>query len=116
MTWSVLDRTELGEWQLSMEGVNCPGLLELSNTKGEALDVVVVQKDTTLMWRDLRPGKVTATWWGDLDGDQVWRNVDVSSWRTPEPLRELEPVEIRPNWVLETTWVLDSLACQMNRH
>ena len=116
LAWSVLDRTELGEWQLSFEGVNCPGLLELSNTKGEALDVVVVQKDTTLMWRDLRPGKVTATWWGDLDGDQVWRNVDVASWRTPEPLRELEPVEIRPNWVLETTWVLDSLACQINLH
>ena len=48
---------------------------------------------------------------GDLDGDEVWRSVDVLTWRAPEPVLKLPAEELRPNWVLETTWTLDAAAC-----
>ena len=48
---------------------------------------------------------------GDLDGDGVWRNVDLATWRVPEPVSYMPPVDLRANWVVETSWVLDSTTC-----
>ena len=47
----------------------------------------------------------------DLDGDEVWRSVGVPTWRAPEPVLKLPAEELRPNWVLETTWTLEAAAC-----
>jgi len=113
LVWSVLPLDALSEWKLQLEGVACPGLVELTNAKGERLDVVPVRSDTTLTWRNVLPGKVRATWWGDLDGDGVWRDVNPLTWRKPEPVVRMEPVELRANWVMESTWSLDSAACDM---
>jgi len=96
---------------LTLEGVQCGGLLELANARGERQGLVYVASDTTVRWRGLLPGKHRAIWWGDLDGDEVWRDVDVATWREPEPVTRSEPVELRANWVVETTWRLDSTAC-----
>ncbi|MGB2423991.1 MAG: Ig-like domain-containing protein, partial [Flavobacteriales bacterium] len=111
LVWSVHPVEALSEWGLTLEGVGCRGLLELVNARGERQDVVYVASDTTVRWRGLLPGKHRAIWWGDLDGDEVWRDVDVESWREPEPVTRSEPVELRANWVVETTWRLDSTAC-----
>ena len=86
-------------------------MVELTDNQGTRLDAVAVKGDTTLRWTSLSPGKVSATWWGDLDGDEVWRSVDVPTWRAPEPVLKLPTEELRPNWVLETTWTLDAAAC-----
>ena len=111
LAWSVQPQDALSEWILHFEGVGCPGLVELTDNQGMRLDAVAVQGDTTLRWTSLSPGKVSATWWGDLDGDEVWRSVDVPTWRAPEPVLKLSAEELRPNWVLETTWTLDASAC-----
>ena len=111
LEWSVLKEEDLGEWSLNLTGVRCPGLLEITDNKGERLDLIEVGKDTLLWWRGIKPGKISATWWGDLDGDGVWRNVDLATWRMPEPVTYMPPVELRANWVVETSWMLDSAMC-----
>ena len=111
LVWSVHSAEALSEWGLTLEGVGCRGLLELVSVRGERQDVVYVASDTTVRWRGLLPGKYRAIWWGDLDGDEVWRDVDVATWREPEPVTRSESVELRANWVVETTWRLDSTAC-----
>lgn len=111
LVWSVHPVEALSEWGLTLEGVQCGGLLELANARGERQGLVYVASDTTVRWRGLLPGKHRAIWWGDLDGDEVWRDVDVATWREPEPVTRSEPVELRANWVVETTWRLDSTAC-----
>ncbi len=111
LAWSVQPQDALSEWILHLEGVGCAGLVELTDNQGTRLDALAVKGDTTLRWTSLSPGKVSATWWGDLDGDEVWRSVDVPTWRVPEPVLKLPAEELRPNWVLETTWTLDAAAC-----
>ena len=111
LAWSVLKKEELGEWSLNVVGVRCPGLLEVNNSKGERLDLIEVRRDTALSWSGMKPGKISATWWGDLDGDGVWRNVDLATWRVPEPVSYMPPVDLRANWVVETSWMLDSTMC-----
>ena len=111
LAWSVQPQDALSEWILHLEGAGCAGLVELTDNQGTRLDAVAVKGDTTLRWTSLSPGKVSATWWGDLDGDEVWRSVDVPIWREPEPVLKLPAEELRPNWVLETTWTLDAAAC-----
>ena len=111
VVWSTKAKSDVAEWVLRLEGVNCPGLLELADHQGVRLDVVAVASDTVLTWPRLVPGKVRATWWGDLDGDGVWRDVDVPTWRAPEPVAKMEAVELRANWVVESSWRLDSTAC-----
>ena len=111
VVWSTKAKSDVAEWVLRLEGVNCPGLLELADHQGVRLDVVAVASDTVLIWPRLVPGKVRATWWGDLDGDGVWRDVDVPTWRAPEPVAKMEAVELRANWVVESSWRLDSTAC-----
>jgi hypothetical protein len=111
LVWSVHPVEALGEWGLALEGVQCGGLLELTNARGERQGLVYVASDTTVRWWGLLPGKHRAIWWGDLDGDEVWRDVDVATWREPEPVTRSESVELRANWVVETTWRLDSTAC-----
>jgi hypothetical protein len=39
--------------------------------------------------------------------------VDPLTWRKPEPVVRMEPVELRANWVMESTWPLDSAACDV---
>ena len=111
VVWSTKAKSDVAEWVLRLEGVDCPGLLELADHQGVRLDVVAVASDTVLTWPRLVPGKVRATWWGDLDGDGVWRDVDVPTWRAPEPVAKMEAVELRANWVVESSWRLDSTAC-----
>ena len=111
VVWSTKAKSDVAEWVLRLEDVDCPGVLELSDHQGVRLDVVAVVSDTVLTWRRLVPGKVRATWWGDLDGDGVWRDVDVPTWRAPEPVAKMEAVELRANWVVESSWRLDSTAC-----
>ena len=111
LAWSVLKEEELGSWSLNVMGVGCPGLLEVTDSKGLRLDLIEVLQDTTLSWSGMKPGKINATWWGDLDGDGVWRNVDLAKWRVPEPVSYMPPVDLRANWVVETSWVLDSTMC-----
>lgn len=111
LAWSVLKEEELGQWSLNVVGVRCPGLLEVNDGKGERLDLIEVRRDTVLTWSGMKPGKISATWWGDLDGDGVWRNVDLATWRVPEPVSYMPPVDLRANWVVETSWVLDSTMC-----
>ncbi|MEC8368456.1 MAG: hypothetical protein VXZ56_02445, partial [Bacteroidota bacterium] len=111
LAWSVHRQDALSEWILHLEGAGCAGLVELTDNQGTRLDAVAVKGDTTLRWTSLSPGKVSATWWGDLDGDEVWRSVDVPTWREPEPVLKMSAEELRPNWVLETTWTLDAAAC-----
>ena len=111
LAWSVQLQDALSEWILHLEGAGCAGLVELTDNQGTRLDAVAVKGDTTVRWTSLSPGKVSATWWGDLDGDEVWRSVDVLTWRAPEPVLKLPAEELRPNWVLETTWTLDAAAC-----
>ena len=111
LAWSVLKKEELGEWSLNVVGVLCPGLREVTNSKGERLDLIEVRRDTSLSWSGMKPGKISATWWGDLDGDGVWRNVDLATWRVPEPVSYMPPVDLRANWVVEMSWVLDSTMC-----
>ena len=102
LAWSVHRQDALSEWILHLEGAGCAGLVELTDNQGTRLDAVAVKGDTTLRWTSLSPGKVSATWWGDLDGDEVWRSVDVPTWREPEPVLKISAEELRPNWVLET--------------
>ena len=111
LVWSVLKEEELGQWSLNVVGVRCPGLLEVNDGKGERLDLIEVGRDTVLSWSGMNPGKISATWWGDLDGDGVWRNVDLATWRVPESVSYMPPVDLRANWVVETSWVLDSTMC-----
>ena len=111
LSWSVYPKEALGTWSLALEGVHCPGLIELTNARGERLDVVQVTNDTTLVWDDMLPGKVNATWWGDLDGDGQWQNVDLSAWDIPDPVVKLQAIEIRANWEVESSWTLDSTQC-----
>lgn len=111
LAWSVLKEEELGECALNVVGVGCPGLLEVKDSKEMRLDLVEVCNDTVLSWSGLKPGKISATWWGDLDGDGVWRNVDLVTWRVPEPVSYMPSVDLRANWVVETSWVLDSTLC-----
>ena len=111
LAWSVLKEEELGQWSLNVVGVRCPGLLEVNDGKGERLDLIEVERDTVLSWSGMKPGKISASWWGDLDGDGVWRNVDLATWRVPEPVSYMPPVDLRANWVVETSWVLDSTTC-----
>ena len=111
LAWSVQPQDALSEWILHLEDAGCAGLLELTDHQGTRLDAVAVKGDTTLRWTSLSPGKVSATWWGDLDGDEVWRSVGVPTWRAPEPVLKLPAEELRPNWVLETTWTLEAAAC-----
>lgn len=111
LAWSVLKEEELGQWSLNVVGVRCPGLLEVNDGKGERLDLIEVRRDTVLTWSGMKPGKISATWWGDLDGDGVWRNVDLATWRVPEPVSYMPAVDLRANWVVETSWVLDSTMC-----
>ena len=111
LAWSVLREEELGQWSLNVVGVRCPGLLEVNDGKGERLGLIEVGRDTVLTWSGMKPGKISATWWGDLDGDGVWRNVDLATWRVPEPVSYMPPVDLRANWVVETSWVLDSTMC-----
>ena len=112
LVWSVQPRVSLAEWNLRLENVQCQGLLEITNVKGNRLDLVVVEQDTLLAWKLLEPGKIHATWWGDLDGNEVWDNVDIPLWRKPEPVSRMESVELRANWIIESTWSLDSTSCQ----
>ena len=109
--WTTKAKSDVAEWVLRLEGVDCPGLLELADHQGVRLDVVAVASDTVLTWPRLVPGKVRATWWGDLDGDGEWRDVDVPTWRAPESVAKMEAVELRANWVVESSWRLDSTAC-----
>ena len=111
LAWSVLKEEELGQWSLNVVGVRCPGLLEVNDGQGERLDLIEVGKDTVLSWSGMKPGKISATWWGDLDGDGVWRTVDLATWRVPEPVSYMPAVDLRANWVVETSWVLDSTMC-----
>ena len=111
VVWSTKAKSDVAEWVLRLEGVDCPGLLELADHQGVRLDVAAVASDTVLTWPRLVPGKVRATWWGDLDGDGVWRDVDVPTWLVPEPVAKMEAVELRANWVVESSWRLDSTAC-----
>ena len=112
LMWSVRKREALAEWVLRIEGVQCSGLLELTNGKGDRLDLMEVDGDTLFRRGGLLPGVVKAIWWGDLDSNRVWSNVDVATWQVPEPVARMEPVELLANWVVETTWVLDSTACR----
>ena len=111
LTWQLAQEEDLATWVLSLEGVRCPGQLELTNAKGNRLDLVDVAMDTLLRWPSLAPGQVQATWWSDPVGDGVWRSVDVEAWTAPEPVAKSEAVELRANWLVETTWVLDSVWC-----
>jgi hypothetical protein len=111
LTWQIFQEEDLAMWVLSLEGVRCPGQLELTNAKGNRLDLIDVAMDTLLRWPSLAPGQVQATWWSDPLGDGVWRSVDVQAWTAPEPVAKSEPVELRANWLVETTWVLDSVGC-----
>ena len=112
LMWSVKKRETLAEWVLRIEGVQCSGLLELTNGRGDRLDLMEVDGDTLFRRGGLLPGQVKATWWGDLDSNRVWSNVNVATWEVPEPVVRMEPVELLANWVVETTWVLDSTACR----
>ena len=111
LTWQLAQEEDLATWVLSLEGVRCPGQLELTNAKGNRLGLVDVAMDTLLRWPSLAPGQVQATWWSDPVGDGVWRSVDVEAWTAPEPVAKSEAVELRANWLVETTWVLDSVWC-----
>ena len=111
LMWSVQPKDALSTWILNVQGAQCAGLVELTDGQGMRLDVVPVYGDTVLTWTGMAPGRVGATWWGDLDANQVWRNVDVGAWLSPEPIFKLAPVELRSNWVLESTWNLDASAC-----
>ena len=111
LMWSVQPKDALSTWILNVQGAQCAGLVELTDGQGMRLDVVPVYGDTVLTWTGMAPGRVGATWWGDLDANQVWRNVDVGAWLSPEPIFKLAPVELRSNWVLETIWNLDASAC-----
>ena len=111
LSWSVHPLEALGKWSLSLEGVRCPGLVELTNVRGERLDLVHVTHDTILIWENMVPGKVAAIWWGDLQGNGQWQNVDLPQWKAPDPVVKLQPVEIRANWDVESSWTLDSILC-----
>ena len=117
LVWSNLKKEQLSDWTLNVTGLVCPGLIEILDSKDNRLsEVVYVKRDTVLRWPQLKPGFVKALWWGDLDEDGVWRDVDVESWRAPEPVQTMEPVELRANWEIETTWTLDSSQCHPISH
>ena len=70
-----------------------------------------VDGDTLFRRGGLLPGVVKAIWWG-FGLEPSLSNVDVATWQVPEPVARMEPVELLANWVVETTWVLDSTACR----
>ena len=111
LVWQVFAADELAEWQLSLEGVHCQGWVTVANAKREPLARHPVSSDTTLVFPNLVPGTLTATWWGDANGDGVWTDVDLERWSAPEAVQGLAATEMRANWVVETRWTLDSLAC-----
>lgn len=111
LVWQVHALEELAEWQLSVGAVRCPGWVTVANAKRQLLARHSVSSDTTLVFSNLVPGAYMATWWGDTNGDGVWKDVDVERWSAPEAVQGLSAAEMRANWVVETQWTLDSLAC-----
>ena len=89
----------------------CQGQLEVFDSKNNRMSTHLVKSDTTLVMGGLMPGSYRARWWGDLNGDEVWNGVAVSTWSVPEPVLAMAPVELRANWAVETVWELDSAAC-----
>lgn len=115
LVWKIKVRRpeSLSEWKLSLTDVQCQGQLEVLNASGNRVSATLVKSDTTLTWSGLTPGSYRARWWADLNEDEVWNGVDVAGWRTPEPMTSMDAVELRPNWVVETAWALDSSACNV---
>ena len=110
MVWSTLPQDALSTWRLKLEGVDCPGWIEVA-LGSDQVDLVRVQADTTLTWAGLKPRSLNATWWGDPNGNGMWEQVNVMRWQAPEPVLHLDPVALRANWDVETVWRLDSAAC-----
>ena len=113
MVWSTLPQDALSTWRLKLEGVDCPGWIEVA-LGSDQVDLVRVQADTTLTWAGLKPRSLNATWWGDPNGNGMWEQVNVMRWQAPEPVLHLDPVALRANWDVETVWRLDSAACARN--
>jgi hypothetical protein len=113
MVWSTLPQNALSTWRLKLEGVDCPGWIEVA-LGSDQVDLVRVEADTTLTWAGLKPRSLNATWWGDPNGNGMWEQVNVMRWQAPEPVLHLDPVALRANWEVETVWRLDSAACARN--
>ena len=113
MVWSTLPQDALSTWRLKLEGVDCPGWIEVA-LGSDQVDLVRVEADTTLTWAGLKPRSLNATWWGDPNGNGMWEQVNVMRWQAPEPVLHLDPVALRANWEVETVWRLDSAACARN--
>lgn len=113
MVWSTLPQDALSTWRLKLEGVDCPGWIEVA-LGSDQVDLIRVEADTTLTWAGLKPRSLNATWWGDPNGNGMWEQVNVMRWQAPEPVLHLDPVALRANWEVETVWRLDSAACARN--
>ena len=115
LAWDIQSPEALSEWVLLLSGIECPGFLETVDAKGKRMELIHVQSDTTLQFKGLLPGRYRTLWWGDPNDDMKWSDVDPKAWTEPEPAVGMEFVELRPNWVVESSWALDSTACRVSR-
>ncbi len=115
LAWDIQSPEALSEWVLVLSGIECPGFLETVDAKEERMELIRVSSDTILQFKGLLPGRYRAMWWGDPNEDMTWSDVDPQAWSEPEPAAGMELVDLRPNWLVESSWVLDTAVCKVSR-
>lgn len=115
LAWDIQSPEALSEWVLVLSGIECPGFLETVDAKEERMELIRVSSDTILQFKGLLPGRYRAMWWGDPNEDMTWSDVDPQAWSEPEPAAGMELVDLRPNWLVESSWDLDSAVCKVSR-
>lgn len=96
--WSTHPADHAGKLVVALQGLTTPGWLRTSSLP----DSVRVEGDTTVVWPQIAPGKVTLTFSSDENGDGEWTSTNPLGWQSAEPRSVLQKeLEIRSNWDVE---------------
>ena len=96
--WSTHPADHAGKLVVALQGLTTPGWLRASSLP----DSVRVEGDTTVVWPQIAPGKVTLTFSSDENGDGEWTSTNPLGWQSAEPRSVLQKeLEIRSNWDVE---------------
>jgi hypothetical protein len=101
--WSVFEKKNLGNLSVKIAK---EGWLELIASNGEVIQKQRLQNKVGVEFKNLTQGTYQLKWTGDMDGDGLWRSVDLLQWKSPDPAEIMsEKVKIKSDWSHEVVWL-----------
>jgi hypothetical protein len=100
--WSVFEKKSLGDLRVKIEK---KGWLELIASNGEVVKKQSIEDNKGVEFNNLTQGTYQLKWTGDIDGDGLWRSIDLLQWKSPEPVEIMSSkLKIKADWSHEIEW------------